>query len=125
MTSDDQDRLISYDISIAALAVYLFFAPWVWGYSELRMAAWNSWLSGAAIAGLSVWMYLRPQILLGVAHSLGGLWVLTAPWALHVSADAKVLWTHVAVGTGIIAFTVAEASHLLGDDGRSGGSFAF
>lgn len=124
MTSADQDRLISYDISIAALAVYLLLAPWVWGYSELRTAAWNAWLSGAVIAGISVWMYLRPQTLVGVGHGLAGLWLLIAPWALHFSTDAKALWTHVAVGAGIIAFTVAEAWLLQGDDSRSGGSFA-
>lgn len=34
---------------------WLFLAPWVLGFSALAAAAWNAWITGAALLILSVW----------------------------------------------------------------------
>jgi hypothetical protein len=123
MSNTEQDQLTSYNVSILAIAAFLFFAPWVWRYYYLNAAAWNAWLSGAAVAGISLVVFLHPRARVEAAHILGGLWILVAPWVLRFSTDAHALWTHVCVGMGIIGFAVAEAWLLHGGN-RSGGPLA-
>lgn len=123
MSCTERDRITSYNVSIAAIAVFLFFAPWVWGYSDLKAAAWNAWLSGAAIAGLSILMYIKPGARAEVAHFLGGVWALIAPWVMQFSTDADAFWTHLCVGIGIVGFAAAELWVLHGGH-RSGGPLA-
>ena len=120
MSCADRDRLTSFNTSIAALAVFLLVAPWVWGYSDLPVAAWNAWLSSAAILGFSVLVFVQPSARAEVAQFLGGLWAVIAPWALGFSSDAQAFWTHACVGMGIIGFALAEA-WLLHSGSSSGG----
>jgi hypothetical protein len=42
-------------LMVVALGVWVFFAPWVLGFRLVRAAGWDHWISGAFIAGLSIW----------------------------------------------------------------------
>ena len=82
MRENWREYIESYSSCIIALAVFLFAAPWVWGYSDVPRASWSAWISAMVVAGLAVvswaWLLLRAEH----ANLFGGLWLILAPWAL-------------------------------------------
>lgn len=35
--------------------LWLFVAPWIFGFADLTAAAWNAWLLGIALVGMAWW----------------------------------------------------------------------
>lgn len=99
----------SYTACIVALAVFLFAAPWVWGYSDLPSASWSAWIGAMAVTGLAILSWAWPLLRAERANLLGGLWLVLAPWALHFTKSSDAFWTHVCVGVGVLVFSAAEA----------------
>jgi hypothetical protein len=72
------------DVINLILAIWLFLSPWIVGFVNVAPAAWVAWLSGIAIAIISV-------VALSVSgeweewiNLLLGIWVLISPWVVHV-----------------------------------------
>lgn len=104
-----RDLIESCASCIIALALYLFIAPWLWGYSELPKASWCAWISAMVVAGFAITSWVWPKTQAEHASLFGGLWMIIAPWALHFVESSHAFWTHVCVGTGVVAFAAAEA----------------
>ncbi|MBD8909319.1 hypothetical protein MZTS_22085 [Methylorubrum zatmanii] len=108
MSGNWREHIESYTSCVIALAVFLFAAPWVWGYSGVPRASWSAWISAMVVAGLAVVSWVWPPLRAERANLFGGLWLILAPWALHFTESSGAFWTHVCVGAGVMAFAAAE-----------------
>ena len=89
-----------------AAAVLLFFAPWLLGFADQSMAAWNAWLTGAAIGAVVLAEIFGLTKWAGMGSLALGLWTMASPWAFGFAAIEAALSTHVVVGL-IVALLAA------------------
>ena len=76
----------------------LFLAPWIFGFVDIKTAAWSAWLSSG---GLAIFTSL---VSVGEPHWAGwgtlpfGLWAMLAPVLLGFPADLVAWWAHILAG---------------------------
>ena len=75
-------------VSLAAGA-WLFFSPWLLGYTSVAVATWMSYLLGAAIFVAALWAMMarearNPELITAI---LGAL-VFASPWMLGFMAES-------------------------------------
>jgi hypothetical protein len=99
------------------LGAWLFASPWLLKYAdELPRAAWNAWISGAAIVLLAAVALSIPKAVEEIANTLIGIWVAVSPWVLGFAANRDVTTNAVSVGVlvALLAIWAGEFSHNIG-----------
>ncbi len=83
---------------------------------ELPWAAWNAWISGAAIALLAAIALSMPKAVEEIANALLGVWVGVSPWVIGFSANRGVTINAIFVGNlvALLAGWAAEFGHNIG-----------
>lgn len=105
------ERTFWQDWANLGLGLWLLVSPWPLGVEGA--AAWNSWIMGVLVAGVSAAALIRFAAWEEWTLALAGVWLLVAPWVMgFAGADAAAaLWNHVLVGlaVGVIALWDALA----------------
>jgi hypothetical protein len=96
------------DVTNFIAAVCLAAAPWVLGFAEPGVAAWNAWASAAVMAILALAALLRHAEWGEWLEGAAGLWVVASPWLLGFAGVTTALWTHVVIGLVVLVVAVAE-----------------
>lgn len=96
------------DAVALVLGVWLLFAPFIIGYGSLNgLAAWNSYLVGAAVAIASAWALRVPEAWeesVIVLNLVLGFWLVTSPYVLDFSPSKEAAaWNELVVGLLIAA----------------------
>ncbi|WP_457094563.1 SPW repeat protein [Microvirga sp. P5_D2] len=103
-----RNDLSAISIVNALLAAFLFFSPWLIGFTESESAFWNAWVCGPLIGILAITAINALYEWEEWSNATLGLWVLVAPWVLGFSYVTEALWTHVGVGLAITVLAVVE-----------------
>ncbi len=91
------------------LGVWLFFSPWILGFTDIQAAAWNAYLFGAIIAvdaAFAFFMFRKWEEWLNVIF---GAWLVVSPWILGFSGTTMLLWNAVIVGLAVLILAVWSA----------------
>lgn len=80
------------------LGIWLFFSPWLLGYSDVSNAATNAYLVGIAIVGLSILEIATKTRWEEWTNLLLGVWLVLCPWALGFNAVRSATQNMVVVG---------------------------
>ena len=96
------------DIVNAVLGVCLALSPWALGFTAEAAAAWNAWITGAAIAlvavgGLVAFAQWGQWINLAL-----GVWVGIAPWVAAFSENTAAIGAHLATGVAVAVLAAAR-----------------
>lgn len=116
MTDNWQDSLS------LIVGVWLFFSPWVLGYSLLQGAMWNAVVFGLVIALMALAVLIAFHEWEEWADMAVGLWLIASPWVLGFAAmaadpgAAAATWNAVVVG--LLTFGMAAWS-LIDHRGRA------
>ena len=76
-------------VSVSLVAgAWLFLSPWILGYTGVAVAAWTSYVLGAAIVAAGLWALTakEPRVPDLVVAVLGAL-ALVAPWVLVYTSE--------------------------------------
>jgi hypothetical protein len=84
--------------TIVILSVILGIAPFVFGFSGVGAALWNSLILGVALLVTGIAKWYKAAFILGV-------WVIIAPFILGFSSTPGALWTSLVVGAVIAVWT--------------------
>jgi len=76
----------------------LGIAPFVFGFSGVGAALWNSLILGVALLVTSIAKWYKAAFVLGV-------WVFVAPFILGFSSTPAALWTSLVVGAVIAVWS--------------------
>jgi uncharacterized membrane protein HdeD (DUF308 family) len=101
-------ELTAINIINAALAVFLFFSPWLVGYRDVQIASWNAGACGLVIGLMAAFAIMRLQEWEEWGSALLGLWTAAAPWILGFASTLEAMWTHVLVGLAVVTLAVVE-----------------
>ncbi|MDF2972665.1 MAG: hypothetical protein K0R61_3115 [Microvirga sp.] len=113
--------LSTINIVNGLLAAFLFFSPWLIGFTDVEPAFWNAWVCGPLIGIVAITAVNALYEWEEWANTALGLWTLAAPWVLGFSHVTGAMWTHVGVGLAIAVLAVVELWILRGG-GRSANS---
>lgn len=91
------------------LGAFLILSPWLFGFADQTMAAWNSWIAGIVVAALSVAALVRFAEWEEWVNVAIGIWILVSPWVLGFSGVSAAMWTCVVLGIVIAAMAAWEA----------------
>jgi hypothetical protein len=93
-----------------AFAAKMIAAPWLFGFSDNKIATLSSVSSGAAIAGLSLMtdypLGIKKMISFpthGVIEAVSGVATALSPWLCGFSKNKRATWTHVLAGMTTLA----------------------
>jgi hypothetical protein len=100
--------LAAINIINALLAAFLFFSPWLVGFTDVEPAFWNTWVCGPLIGILAITAFNALYEWEEWANAALGLWTLVAPWVLGFSHVTGALWAHVGVGFAIAVLAAVE-----------------
>jgi hypothetical protein len=113
-----------------AMAGTLMAAPWLFGFSDNKVARANSVISGAAVLGLSLMTRyplgaakLVPFPVHGVLETMAAVMNTAAPWLMGFSRHKRATSTHVAAGLAtlaVVALTDYRAAEPGGGNGGGG-----
>jgi hypothetical protein len=81
-----------------AVAVLLFIAPWVVGFSTVTKAAVDAWGVAILLALAAADGLLREDRWHTWAEGILGLWAFLAPWILGFQAETGAVVSHVILG---------------------------
>lgn len=101
-----QDIVLNGISALAGLSLLL--APPLSGFTNTPMAAWNSWVIGAAILALAGAALVALKKWEAWTSLVLGAWTLVSPWILGFSAVQGATAVHVLVGLAVIATAVVE-----------------
>ncbi len=101
-------RQNAIDIASLFFAAVLCMAPSMFGFATDQPAASNAWLSGLAIAVVSLMALLKFAMWEEWINLALGLWVAVSPLVLGFAARDEAVWVHVVVGL-IVAGLAAVA----------------
>lgn len=101
-----QDIVLNGISALGGLSLLL--APPLLGFTDTPIAAWNSWVigaailavAGAALVALKEWEEWTSLVL--------GAWTLVSPWILGFSAVQGAAVLHVLIGLTVIAVAAVE-----------------
>jgi hypothetical protein len=105
-TLNPKERVI--DIANLVLGVCLALAPWALNFTAEAAAAWNAWLTGAAIAVVALGAlvaFTRWEEWINLAL---GVWAVIAPWAAAFLDNAAASGVHLAVGITVAVLAAAR-----------------
>jgi hypothetical protein len=88
----------THDLVSLILAACLFVSPWLFGFADETMPAWNSWIVGIALGILAVALRLALAEWQEWASLALGLWLFASPWVLDFGGNMNALWTHLGLG---------------------------
>ena len=93
------------------LGAWLIASPWIFGYSTIDAAAWDSVVVGAIILiiGLTRVVSLVGPALARVNIVLG-LWTIASPWIFGYAAGGPAMWNSVAVGVVVTLLALLSAN---------------
>lgn len=100
--------LTAINIVNAVLAAFLFFSPWLIGFTDVEPAFWNAWVCGPLIGFLAIAAVNALYEWEEWVNAALGLWTLAAPWFLGFSHVTGAMWTHVGVGLAIAVLAGVE-----------------
>lgn len=101
-----QDLALNGLSALAGLVMVL--GPWLAGFTGTPVAAWNSWVVGAAIAGIGAAALVALHEWEEWASLVLGAWALVSPWILGFGAEQGAVLVHVLVGLTVIAVAAIE-----------------
>lgn len=96
-----KSELTATNIINSALAVFLFFSPWLVGFREVQAATWNAGVCGFVIGLMAALAITELQRWEEWVNAALGLWTAVAPWVLGFSGVMTAMWTHVLVGLAV------------------------
>jgi hypothetical protein len=93
------------------LGAWLVASPWIFAYSTLSAAAWDSVVVGALIfiIGLTRVVSLVGPLLARVNVVLG-LWTIASPWIFAYANGEPAMWNSVAVGIAVTILALWSAN---------------
>ncbi len=93
------------------LGAWLVASPWIFDYSTLSAATWNSVMVGALIAVIGI---TRVVSLVGTAparvNAILGLWTLASPWMFAFAGVEPAMWNSLVVGIVVALLALRSAS---------------
>lgn len=93
------------------LGAWLIASPWIFGYSTMGAAAWDSVVVGALIFLIAL---SRVVSLVGPAPArvniVLGLWTIASPWIFGYAAGEPAMWNSVAVGIAVTLLALSSAN---------------
>jgi hypothetical protein len=101
-----QDTILNGINTVAGL--FLFFSPWMLGFTETTGATWNAWIVGAAIAILALSSLISLYEWEEWVNLVLGAWAIIAPWILGFSAMSAAVTGHVVVGLVVAVLAAIE-----------------
>lgn len=92
--------------------VWFFISPWILGFADMEMAAWNSYIIGIAVAVFSIIALARPQQWEEWVNILLGIWLILSPFVLGFAESTSPLANAIILGLliGIDAVWAMSAS---------------
>ena len=97
-------RQSALDFYTAAFGLFLFVSPWLFAYAN-HNARLDLWVSGAAIAAISIAAIVAFSNWEEWLNLLLGLWLIASPWLLGFAHSRAM---HVSIALGIlVAFMAA------------------
>ncbi len=94
------------DWLIVILGGWLFFSPFIFDYTQLQAAAWNSYVLGVVIAVFAVWAVFVTSAWLQWVSFIFGFWVFVSPLVLGYRDQPAPTWNQVGVGVLIILISL-------------------
>ena len=85
-----------------AIGVALFVSPWMLGFTDLPGASKNAWLSGAAVAVVSVCALLALKEFEEWHDIAIGTWIMISPLVLDFTEVLTALYAHLILGELLI-----------------------
>lgn len=80
------------------LGAWLIVAPFVGIGVTGDVAAWNSYVAGAAVAIFALAAIARPQLWEEWVNLVIGLWLILAPFALGFTDQTAPMWNQIVIG---------------------------
>jgi len=96
------------DVVNLVVAVCLFVSPWVLGFANSGMAAWNAWVSAVvmavlALAALSAFAEWEEWL-----NALVGAWVVISPWVLSFTGITDAFRIHLVAGAVVLILALVD-----------------
>lgn len=91
------------------LGVWLFFSPWIIGFTGETAPAWNAYVLGVIIAVAAAAALVEFAKWEEWANALFGAWLIVSPWILGFSGLAAAMWNAVIVGLIVLVLAVWAA----------------
>jgi SPW repeat len=98
-------NLMIGDTSNLALAVWLFFSPWIVGFADHMPAAWTAWLTAIAIGAFAIAALMAFAEWEEWINLVLGLWAVVSPWVVGFATDQPP--TVVMFLTGLVVAAIA------------------
>jgi hypothetical protein len=96
------------DVVNVVLGVCLALAPWALNFTAEATAAWNAWITGAAIALVALGAIVAFSEWEEWVNLALGVWAAVAPWAVAFSENAAASGVHLAVGIAVAVLAAAR-----------------
>ncbi len=92
------------------LGTWLIVAPFVLTYPSM-VAVWNSIIVGALVIILAGIHAANPTRAPGLnwITAILGVWVIAAPFVLHMASTTSTRWNDIVIGAAIVVFSVWSA----------------
>lgn len=89
------------------LGAWLFASPWAMNYTgEMRDAAWNAYILGAAIMIFAAVAVYMPKTWEEAINILLGAWVAISPWVLGFASARSVMMNMVVTGSLVMLLAI-------------------
>lgn len=98
----------AFDVVNLIAGLGLLVSPWLLGYAAETSAAWNAWLTGAAVAVIAIVALVAYHQAEQWANLALGLWAIVAPWALGFAGVSAALTAHLVAGPVIAVVAAAS-----------------
>jgi len=80
------------------LGAWLIASPWIYGYTGMPGAFWNSIVVGALIVIFAVGRFSTPMAGASWANVLLGLWTIASPWIYGYTGYGSAFWNSIVLG---------------------------
>ena len=87
----------------------LFIAPWILGFAGASAAAWNAWIGGLVVVGLSVLALVYFQEWEEWLNAALGVWLVLSPWLLSFTSVPAAFWSTLVLGALICVVSAWKA----------------
>ncbi|HKJ94643.1 MAG TPA: SPW repeat protein [Gammaproteobacteria bacterium] len=78
--------------------IWLFFSPWILGFSATTVALWNGLIIGAAVVVFSIAVLSAPHMWEEWVNLILGAWLVISPWILGFSGVSVAVSNFVILG---------------------------
>ncbi|GAB4234833.1 MAG: SPW repeat protein [Methyloligellaceae bacterium] len=112
------EKLVTHwqDAGTFLIGAWLFFSPWILGFSGEQAIAWNAWITGLVIAAIAAGAFYAYQQWEEWLNAALGAWLIVSPWVLGFSATTTALYNAIIAGALVLAlaFWAALTRHETG-----------